>query len=84
MTTIDVLPSALVSAAAAVRCFSAELDPVTVRSDLLTEAVATFSSRWTTALGELASDADTTAGALRDAATGYADLDALLVPRVLR
>lgn len=84
MTTLDVLPSALVSAAAAVRCFSAELDPVTLRSDLLTEAVAAFSSRWTTALGALATDADTTAGALRDAANGYAELDALLVPRVLR
>ena len=48
MTTIDVLPPALVSAAAAVRCFSAELDPITLRSDLLTDAVAAFSSRWTT------------------------------------
>ena len=84
MTTIDVLPSALASAAAAVRCFSAELDPVTRRSDLLTEAVAAFCSRWTTALGALAADADTTAEALRDAATGYAEVDALLVPRVLR
>lgn len=84
MTTIDVLPSALVSAAAAVRCFSAELDPVTLRSDLLTEAVATFSSSWTAALASLTADADATASALRDAAIGYADLDALLVPRVLR
>ena len=84
MATIDVLPSALVSSAAAVRCFSADLDPVSLRSDLLTEAVAVFSSRWAHALETLSADADATATALRDAASGYADLDALLVPRVLR
>ena len=84
MTTIDVLPSALVSAAAAVRCFSAELPPVTLRSELLAEAVASFSWRWSQALGALAADADITATALRQAAVGYAELDALLVPRVLR
>lgn len=84
MATIDVLPSALVSAAAAVRCFSADLDPVSLRSDLLTESVAAFSSSWSQALGALTADADATAEALRDAAIGYAELDALLVPRVLR
>lgn len=84
MTTIDVLPSALVSAAAAVRCFSADLDPVVLQSDLLSEAVAEFSARWCPAVESLAADADTTATALRDAAVRYAELDALLVPRVLR
>lgn len=84
MATIDVLPSALVSAAAAVRCFSVELEPITLRTDLLAESVAAFSSRWTTALASLSAEADATAVALRNAATGYAELDALLVPRVLR
>jgi hypothetical protein len=84
MTTIDVAPAALISAAAAVRCFSADLDPVVLRSDLLSEAVTVFSSRWRQAVESLAADADTTATALRDAAIRYAELDALLVPRVLR
>lgn len=94
MATIDVLPSALVSAAAAVRCFSAELDPVVLRSDVLrsdalrsdvlSEAVAVFSSRWSQALDALTADADAAAAALRDAAIGYAELDSLLVPRSLR
>lgn len=84
MATLDVLPSALVSAAAAVRCFSAEIDPIALRSDVLADAVAAFSARWTTALASLIADADATAAALRDAATGYAEVDALLVPRVLR
>ena len=84
MATIDVLPSALVSAAAAVRCFSAELDPVALRSAVLTEAVDEFSSRWSQVLEALDADADATARALRDAAIGYAELDALLVPQALR
>lgn len=84
MPTIDVLPSALVSAAAAVRCFSAELDPVVLRSDALGEAVAVFSSCWSQALDALTEDAAATSTALRDAAIGYAELDELLVPRALR
>ena len=81
MTVLDVVPPALVSAAAAVRCFALELDPVVTRSDALEGAVAHFSARWSSALAVLADDAESTAVSLREAAEEYARLDALLVPR---
>lgn len=84
MTTLDVVPPALVSAAAAVRCFCFELDPVVVRSSTLGDALASFSARWSHALDGLADDAEATASALREAAGHYAEVDALLVPRALR
>ena len=84
MTTIDVLPPALVSAAAAVRCFSAELHPVALRAGVMSEAITDFSVRWSRALDALGTDADAAAWALRDAAIGYAEVDAALVPRTSR
>jgi hypothetical protein len=84
VATLDVVPPALVSAAAAVRCFSLELDPVVVRSGTLGDALTEFSARWSHALAGLADDAEATALSLREAATHYAGVDSLLVPRALR
>jgi hypothetical protein len=84
VATLDVVPPALVSAAAAVRCFSFEVDPVVVRSGTLADALADFSARWSQALGALADDAEATASSLRAAAVHYADVESMLVPRALR
>lgn len=81
--TIDVLPPALVSAAAAVRCFAVDLEPVFVRSELLS-ALSQFSSRWSEALSMLSDDAETSAASLREAAIHYTEVDRLLVPPALR
>lgn len=84
MTTLDVVPPALVSAAAAVRCFCFDVDPVVVRSGTLGDALASFSARWSGALMALVDDAEATASALREAAMHYAEVESLLVPRALR
>ena len=81
--TIDVLPPALMSAAAAVRCFAVDLEPVVLRSEVL-DALAVFSARWSEALAALADDASASAEALRDAARHYVEVDHLLVPQALR
>lgn len=81
MATLDVVPPALVSAAAAVRCFAADMEPVALGDEPLTDV---FGARWGSALRGLATDADDTALSLRDAATGYLRVDSLLVPAALR
>ena len=81
--TIDVLPPALVSAAAAVRCFAWDVEPTVVRSGLL-EALSAFSARWSEALLALSDDARACDAALREAAARYAEVDRLLVPSALR
>lgn len=84
MTRLDVVPTALVSAAAALRCFCFDVNPVVVRSGTLGDAVAHFSARWSGALTTLVDDAEVTASALREAATRYAEVESMLVPRALR
>lgn len=84
MPTIDVLPSALISAAAAARCFAYDVDPVVVQSEALADAAAVFGDRWSQALNALVDDAGSVAASLRNAAEEYVELDELLVPRTLR
>lgn len=81
MPALEVVPAALVSAAAAVRCFALDLDPVIARSGSLEGAVADFSAHWSQAMAGLAADADVLSLVLREAAAEYARLDATLVPR---
>ena len=82
MAALQVLPSALVSAAAAVRCFSLDVEPVTLGGGALLETLTgKFEARWSRALQELSDDASAAASSLQEAATGYADLERLLVPR---
>lgn len=84
MAELDVVPPALVTAAAAVRAFGRELSPAGVTAGGLEEALATFTSRWSTALDAVADEADDIAQALQDAAADYLRLDRLLVPAALR
>ena len=84
MPALDVVPDALVSAAAAVRCFALAVAPVSVRTDGLGGALQEFADGWAYALRVLTTDADTTAHARREAAQRYADLESLLVPRALQ
>lgn len=82
MAELEVVPAALVSAAAAVRCFSVDLEPVVLGGDALSSALtAEFESRWGQALRALAAEADSADVALREAAAHYAQLERLLVPR---
>lgn len=81
MTAFEVVPPALGSAAAAVRCFALDLHPVALRSSTLGDALADFTASWSSALTVLADDADAAARSLRHAAGEYERQDALLVPR---
>lgn len=82
MPALEVVPPSLVSAAAAVRCFSLELEPVVLGSGSLLGTIGGgFDARWGQTLRALSADADTTALALRDAAADYVRLDRDLVPR---
>lgn len=81
MTRLEVEPAALVTAAAAVRCFSRDLFGVTFGGWPLGALTDEFCSRWASALEALSADADDSATALREAAADYADLERLLVPR---
>lgn len=85
---LDVLPLALVSAAAAVRSFAREVlvpvPPTALEDPVLAAAVEDFASRWSTASADLARSAETAALALQDSAQEYVSVESLLVPRALR
>ena len=82
MAALQVLPSALVSAAAAVRCFSLDVVPAALGGGPLLETLTgEFEDRWSRALHDLSDDASSVASSLHDAAVRYVDLERLLVPR---
>ncbi|MCW2681538.1 MAG: hypothetical protein JWM62_2939 [Frankiales bacterium] len=84
MAQIDVLPAALAAAARAVR--EAAPDAHVAGADLgdsaLTSALVDYLDRQSCA--QLLADLEDAAQALVDSAQAYADVEALLLPRVLR
>ena len=85
---IEVLPKALVAAAAAVRAYGREADVPLRHAELgspeLTAALADYMSRWSRADAALASRADDCSDTLVAAAEQYSAVESLLVPGALR
>ena len=84
---LDVLPRALVAAAAAVRDFGRSCDPLPrtqIGEHRLDAALETYVVAWDAAASDLAHGAAVYADLLIAAAAEYVAVDALLVPRALR
>ena len=85
---LEVLPTALVHVAAAVRAFAREVEPtahpVLLADAGLARALRSFTSRWDAAAAVLADDADARARSLQDSAYAYAQVESGLVPRAPR